>query len=270
MMTVLQLKKEKSLDDLVTEIRYLMIDIASAEERVFKKRLKAGFRLLELREPVGTGEAGDVSWWSYYDKHLSTYRSRKDAEKLLKIAAANKPEEAAEAAAQRNREHQTKHRAKHDAAYVSGKPTDEGKKPKPMPVPIPRELLALRNEVAKELEARGEVGVRAIVHSAEHSKAMGGPAEPTLGYFCEPCQADTAKKAVDEAVDAVLARRALAEPEQDTDDYEVLFRNMVDAVTALCVAWPPNLTAEQASEYLDDLSEARESLDTIEAELTEI
>src|SRR5262249_28893465 len=123
-MSVVQLKKEKSLDELVTEIRGLMYDITSIESRLTKKRVIAGQRLLELRTRIEAGEAGDVTWWDYYDKHLSSFRYRKDAEKLLKIAAAENPEEASEA--QRNHEHQAKHRAKHDSAYVSGKA-----KPKP-------------------------------------------------------------------------------------------------------------------------------------------
>jgi hypothetical protein len=157
-MSVVQFKKEQSLDDLVIEIRDLLLNEKSLQNRANKKRLEAGQRLHELKARVEAGEAGDVSWWAYYDKHLAGFRSRKDAEKLLKIAAAEDPESAAEEAAQRNREHQAKYRAKHDAAYVSGKPTaDEGDD---CPVPDPDAL-----EI-------GKLFARSVAKMREHEATM--------------------------------------------------------------------------------------------------
>src|SRR5262249_15694815 len=80
-------------------------------------RLRLGEILLELRCRVESGEAGEgVKWWDWFDQNVQ--RSRGDAKKLLKLAASEDPEAAAEEAAQRNRKHQAKHRAK-AGAYVS-------------------------------------------------------------------------------------------------------------------------------------------------------
>src|SRR5262249_50310562 len=91
------------------------------------KRLAAGLRLLELRERVEAGEAGDASWWEYYDKHLSTYRSREDAEKLLAIASAEDAGAAAEEERRKACESMAEMRKRRAAnnGDVSGTPTDE-------------------------------------------------------------------------------------------------------------------------------------------------
>jgi hypothetical protein len=124
-MSALQPKKEKSIEDLVVEIRTLLHDEQSLRNRFNKKRLDAGRRLLELRARVEAGEAGSISWWAFYDQNLLSLRSRGDAEKIMAVASAENPDSAAEEAARRNREYQAKHRAKR-AAYVSGA---EGVKP---------------------------------------------------------------------------------------------------------------------------------------------
>jgi hypothetical protein len=109
----------KPIDLLVAEIRKLLKDESVLRDRFDSKRLEAGRRLLALRARIEAGEAGAISWWSFFDKHLLSLRSRSDAEKIMAVASAEDPEGAAEEAARRNREHQARHRAK-KAAYVSG------------------------------------------------------------------------------------------------------------------------------------------------------
>jgi hypothetical protein len=88
--------KTKTVEALVIEIRGLMLDVTTAESNLNKKRLSAGQRLLELRARIEAGEAGDVSWWDFYEEQLASFRSRKDAEKLMRMATADDPEAAFE------------------------------------------------------------------------------------------------------------------------------------------------------------------------------
>ena len=101
----------KSIELLVVEIRGLMLDVESAESNLGKKRLVAGQRLLELRHRVEAGEAGDASWWDFYDQHLAQFRTRKDAERLMRMAASDGAEAAFEAERTEARERMQKHRA---------------------------------------------------------------------------------------------------------------------------------------------------------------
>jgi hypothetical protein len=84
-----------SLEELVVQINGHIYDANHAYARGNKLRLKAALKLLELRRRVEAGEAGDVTWWAWFEAqtHL-LLRGRKDAEKLLKIAAAEDPEQA--------------------------------------------------------------------------------------------------------------------------------------------------------------------------------
>ncbi|MGY3496680.1 hypothetical protein [Bradyrhizobium sp. USDA 4502] len=81
-------------------------------------RLAAGQMLVSLRKRV---EDEGLNWWKWANGRID--RSRRDIEKLMRIAKADDPEAAAEEAAQKNRAHQAKHRAKKStgatAAYVS-------------------------------------------------------------------------------------------------------------------------------------------------------
>jgi hypothetical protein len=100
------------IDTLVIEIRGLLLDVTSAESKLNSKRLAAGPKLLELRHRIVAGEAGDISRWDYYDKHLSSFRrSRKDAEKLMRMAASDDPEATFETERVEAKERIQKHRA---------------------------------------------------------------------------------------------------------------------------------------------------------------
>jgi hypothetical protein len=49
--------------------------------------LAAGAQLLALRARIEAGECGDVDWWEWFDANVR--HSRKDAEKLMRIAEAD-------------------------------------------------------------------------------------------------------------------------------------------------------------------------------------
>jgi hypothetical protein len=115
-----------TLDDGLHEFHRLCAKADSLDRRAdglafkaYRARLCAAQVLLELRGRVEAGEAGEITWWAWFESHSN--RSRKDAEKLLVIAGADDPEAAAEAARAKNAEHQRAHRAR-TPAYVSGKP----------------------------------------------------------------------------------------------------------------------------------------------------
>jgi hypothetical protein len=65
-------------------------------------RTRAAIVLAEMRQRVEAGEAGDISWWDWFDQNVQ--RNRRDAEKLLKIASAEDPEAAAEEERRKARE----------------------------------------------------------------------------------------------------------------------------------------------------------------------
>lgn len=96
---------QKPLSALVLEIRGHVHDAGRAETTCAKHQLQAGCRLLALRDRVEAGEAGDISWWEYFDTQFTGYiKSRKYAEKLMKWARADDPEAAREADHERVRE----------------------------------------------------------------------------------------------------------------------------------------------------------------------
>jgi hypothetical protein len=81
----------KPIDKLIVEIRGHMYDALSTKANYDKYRQAAGQTLLELRRRVEAGEAGEgVNWWQWFEANVE--RSRKDCEKLMKLAAADDPE----------------------------------------------------------------------------------------------------------------------------------------------------------------------------------
>jgi hypothetical protein len=59
-----------------------------------KARERAGFRLLSLKQRIESGEEGDVKWWDWFADNVK--KSRRDAERLMQVAAAEDPEYAIE------------------------------------------------------------------------------------------------------------------------------------------------------------------------------
>jgi hypothetical protein len=77
-------------------------------------RLNAGRMLLELRHQV---EAEGADWWQWQKGHFS--RSRKDLEKLMRLASADETEAAIEEYWQKDAEQRRKARAKNGADVCS-------------------------------------------------------------------------------------------------------------------------------------------------------
>ncbi len=78
-----------TIDEAVLEINELL-------NQADATRLDAGRKFLALRARVEAGEVGSgAKWWEFYGKHFT--RSRKDAEKLMRLAQSDDPEAAIEA-----------------------------------------------------------------------------------------------------------------------------------------------------------------------------
>jgi hypothetical protein len=66
------------LDDVVRAIHKKFAEAIDSDIKASKARLVAGVMLLDLRKRIDSGEAGDVSWWAWYEQKF--VRTRKDAE----------------------------------------------------------------------------------------------------------------------------------------------------------------------------------------------
>jgi hypothetical protein len=94
----------------------------------------------------------------------------------------------------------------------------EGRKPKKKAPAIPRAMIREMDEIQAELERRGVDYCRVSVLDAKQSKAMGGPAEPRIGWYsATACTGDAAEKAFNEAVIAVRAAKGET-PKPEADD----------------------------------------------------
>jgi hypothetical protein len=116
---------QTSISELVVQINMRIYDANGAQIRCNKLRLKAGQLLLQLRKRIEAGEEGDVGWWEWFGNlgnngHPSILlRGRKDAERLMRIASAEDPEQALEDDNAKARERMRKLR---DGANVRSKP----------------------------------------------------------------------------------------------------------------------------------------------------
>ena len=82
-----------SLDEAVRAIHVKFAAAITADNKAFHDRVAAGQMLIELRRRIEDGEAGEgVEWWPWYERKF--VRSRKDAEKVMRIASAENPEQA--------------------------------------------------------------------------------------------------------------------------------------------------------------------------------
>ncbi len=96
MAKVVPILRALPIESLVVKIREHLVDAQNAQSKFDKHRLVAGQKLLELRERIEAGEVGDgVNWWEWYATQFT--RSRKDAEKLMRMARSDDPEAAYEA-----------------------------------------------------------------------------------------------------------------------------------------------------------------------------
>ena len=75
-------------------------------------RITLGVLLNDLRARVGAGEAGKgVKWWSWYGEHFQN-RSRRDAERVMRLASSDDPQAAADEERTKAREGMAAHRKK--------------------------------------------------------------------------------------------------------------------------------------------------------------
>jgi hypothetical protein len=110
---------EETLDDALRAFHAEYGKAVDSDNKAYKHRLEAGRKLVELRKRIEAGEAGKgVGWWEWFESH--SVRSRKDAEKVMKIALDGDPEAAAEAEKARNREHKRAQREREQAAADIG------------------------------------------------------------------------------------------------------------------------------------------------------
>ena len=101
--------KLKPIADVVRQIKTHIYDANNAEVRCVKHRLQAGQLLLQLRERIESGEAGNgINWWEWCEQHVE--RSRKDCEKLMRIASPTTPKRQWSGIARRRRLAVAKHR----------------------------------------------------------------------------------------------------------------------------------------------------------------
>jgi hypothetical protein len=102
-------------------------------------------------------------------------------------------------------------------AKAEGK-TPKPKKAKPVEPEVPQELVDLMDKIAAELKRQGHPGAeycQVCIWDAKQSKAMGGDAKPTVGFWATmPCQGDAAEEAFNEAVEALVVAGA-GEPEPE-------------------------------------------------------
>lgn len=116
----LHLHSASSLREAVVRINQKFEQALDSDRKTERCRLAAGQMLVELRKRIESGEAGPgVEWWRWYEDS-GFVRSRKDAEKVMKLASANDPEAAHEEEKAKAREGMRRTRAA-AAANVSGR-----------------------------------------------------------------------------------------------------------------------------------------------------
>jgi hypothetical protein len=93
-------------DAIIKAITTKLILAQFSEGEAESHRLDAGRMLLVLRKRI-EGDGGQ--WWKWYHDHFT--RSRKDAEKVMRLASATDPEAAAETERAETRTRVAKHRA---------------------------------------------------------------------------------------------------------------------------------------------------------------
>jgi hypothetical protein len=99
-----------SLDEAIDEFHRLFAEAKKADQRGESCRVKAGKLLLDLRARIEAGEAGEVIWWKWFADH--SVRSRRDAERVMKLARSDDPETSAETERETAREGMRRSREK--------------------------------------------------------------------------------------------------------------------------------------------------------------
>jgi hypothetical protein len=138
-MTVAAIHEVAPLEQAVQEIHKLFAAALKADGKAIKlydestdermkagrHRLRAGERLLSLRKRIEGGEAGPEwvnDWWGWYEQHFD--RSRKDADKCMRMAGSPDPGAAQEAERAKAREAMARLRAERAAAAAAANAAD--------------------------------------------------------------------------------------------------------------------------------------------------
>jgi hypothetical protein len=94
---------QESLKQVIARIEASFVKIKSYGEKVDQFRISAGKQLVELQARIEAGEAGkSVKWWAWYAENFKN-RTRRDAQRVMALARADNPEEAAEEERANNR-----------------------------------------------------------------------------------------------------------------------------------------------------------------------
>jgi hypothetical protein len=220
--------KLKPIADVVVQIRGHLYDALTLEGRANKHRVAAGQKLLSLRQRIEAGEEGDVAWWDWFEKQ-DIGRSRKDCEKLMRIASADDPEAALEDERERVRLAVAKSREKkkqlpaYQEVWVDG---DEIKT---------RNLTAAEVEEVKDSKPTTLCGMPLPIFKnapdvTVTSNAKPDDDEPAV-ETCKPTEAlDFAKAAAKNAREAAGILR-------DTEDALVIDDELIRACEAASAAW---------------------------------
>ena len=94
--------KDKSLAQVLDEFHRQFGIALDHDTKGHGARLKAASLLKDMRKRVDGGEAGDITWWKWFREN--SVRSRRDAERLLKLANSENPEAAYEEEKEKDRE----------------------------------------------------------------------------------------------------------------------------------------------------------------------
>jgi hypothetical protein len=101
---------QESLRQVVARIEASFVKIQSYGEKVDQFRISAGKQLVELQARIEASEAGkSVKWWTWYAENFKN-RTRRDAQRVMALARADNPEEAAEEERAKNRAAVAAHR----------------------------------------------------------------------------------------------------------------------------------------------------------------
>jgi Spy/CpxP family protein refolding chaperone len=204
------------LEQMMNEFHRQFHIAQTSEIKAGKARIKAGLLLKEMRQQV---EANGDDWWPWFVDH--SVRSRKDAEKLLRLVESDDPEAAAGEAAKANRDAVSRLRKREKEFPVEriqkliGKLTPEQReefeasRPQPVAAP-PVAAPKLVNVPVQALAAQQSAENRKAAYAAEE-EAGPAPAE-TAVLEAERSSAPTIPKGVTVTIDetwrAPLARMA--------------------------------------------------------------
>lgn len=96
-----QKQEQPTLMEALREIHKKFAVFKDADNKGRRARIACGEMLIELRRRIEAGEAGEIGWWVWYRQHC--VRSRKDAEKVMRMARCEHPELGAEKEDRRQR-----------------------------------------------------------------------------------------------------------------------------------------------------------------------